>query len=101
MSTRRVRCGGGTVPSGRPHRRRPPPPPSPPIPPVYLVPRVPPPPRRPQPIEPALIEPGTLDPGLAGRVRTWQVVLVGLGALTVIVTVTWLLIAYASDPILG
>lgn len=62
---------------------------------------VPAPPREPQPIAPALVEPGTLDRGLAGRVRTWQVVLVGLAALTVIVVVTWLLAAYASDPRLG
>jgi hypothetical protein len=63
--------------------------------------RPPAPPRPPQPIEPALITPGTLDPGLAGRVRTWQVVLVVLAALAVIVTVTWLLAAFATDPRLG
>lgn len=68
----------------------------------YVAPAPLPAPRRePQPIAPALVEPGTLDRGLAGRVRTWQVVLVGLAALTVIVVVTWLLAAYASDPRLG
>lgn len=73
----------------------PPPMPMIPAPPVAM------PPREPQPIEPRLIEPGTLDPGLAERVRTWQVVLVGLGALAVIAIVTWLLAAYAGDVRLG
>lgn len=62
---------------------------------------VPAPPREPKPIEPALIEPGQLDRGLAGRVRPWQVVLVGLAALAVIVIVAWLLVTLASDASLG
>lgn len=64
-------------------------------PPRPVAPVVPAPPR---PIEPALIEPGTLDRGVPGRVRVWHVVVVGLFALAVIVTVAWLLGAYASDP---
>lgn len=69
----------------------------PPMPPMLR----PAPPPQPRPIEPMLIAPGTLDRGLPDRVRTWQVVLVALGALAVIVVVTWLLAAYASDVGLG
>lgn len=73
-------------------------PPRPVLPVAPVMPVAPVAPPAPKPIEPALVEPGTLDRGIPGRVKLWQVVLVGLLALAVIVTVAWLVGAYASDP---